>query len=228
MSQKFAIIGLGRFGRRLAMLLAKGGGEVIAIDRRKDRIESIKDDVTLAVCLDATDEDALKSQGIGNVDCAIVGIGSQFESAVLTTVLLKQIGVPRVITRATNTMRGDILSRIGADEVVNPERESAEKWRMRLLGSGFADRIELAEDYSLIKMIAPEPFIGKTLGELDVRKNFHIQVVAIRRQVEDTNADGTKRCHEIVISVPMADTLIKPEDTLLVIGSEDAIKNLSE
>lgn len=226
--QKFAIIGLGRFGRRLAVLLTKGGAEVIAIDRRKDRVEGVKDEVTLAVCLDSTDESALLSQGIGNVDCAIVGIGSQFENAVLTTVLLKQIGVPRVITRATSSMRGDILSRVGADEVVNPERESAEKWRMRLLGSGFADRIELAEDYSLIKMIAPAPFLDKTIGELDVRKNFHIQVVAIRRQVEDTNADGTKSAHEIVISVPMADTVIRANDTLLVIGSEEALKNLSE
>ncbi|HET6429548.1 MAG TPA: TrkA family potassium uptake protein, partial [Phycisphaerae bacterium] len=124
----FAVIGLGRFGYRLSTLLAEGGAEVIAIDSRRDLVESIRDRVTVAVCLDTTDEEALRAQGVDRVNVAVVGIGDDFEANALATVILKQIGVPRVISRATTTIRAQILSRIGADDVVNPERESAERW----------------------------------------------------------------------------------------------------
>ena len=222
--KKFAVIGMGRFGMRLARLLTEGGAEVIAVDRRKELIEEVRDDVTRPVCLDATDEEALRSQGIDEVDVAIVGIGVNFEAAVLTTVLLKQLGVSRVISRAASSIRARILSRVGADEIVNPEQESADRWRNRLVATNIVERIELAEDFSLVQMAAPEHFAGKTLGELDVRKNFHVQVIAIRRTAEDVDADGLKRNRELVISVPMAETTIKSQDVLILIGSDEAIK----
>ncbi len=224
--ERFAVIGLGRFGTRLARLLAESGADVIAIDRRKDLIEALRDDVTRAICLDATNEEALRSQGIENIDTAIVSIGTAFESAVLTTVILKQIGVPRVISRATSSIRSKVLSRIGADDIVNPEREAADRWRNRLLAAAVMERIELADEVSLVQAPAPEKFFGKTLGELDVRKNHHLQVVAIRRKVEDLDADSVKRTSEILISVPMADTIVKKSDILLLIGSDEAIHNL--
>ena len=223
--EKFAIIGLGKFGLRLAKHLAKSGAEVIAIDRDQNLIEGIRDEVARAVCMDATDEHALRSQAIHSVDTAIVSIGSEFEQAVLTTVLLKQIGVRRVICRATSSIRALILTKSGADDIVNPEQESADRWRNRLIAPLLTERIELAEDFSLIQTIAPERFIGKTLVEIDVRKNYQVQVVAIRRTTEDTDADGIKRVREVVISVPMADTQIKKNDILLLIGSDDAIKS---
>ncbi len=215
---------MGRFGTRLARLLTEAGAEVIAVDRRKNLIEDVRDDVTRPVCLDATDEEALRSQGIDEVDVAIVGIGSNFEAAVLTTVLLKQLGVPRVISRAASNIRAQILSRVGADEIVNPEQESADRWRDRLIAMNIMERIELAENFSLVQMTAPDRFTGKTLGQLDVRKNFHVQVIAIRRTAEDIDADGLKRARELVISVPMAETTIKSEDVLILIGSDEAIK----
>lgn len=215
---------MGRFGTRLARLLTEAGAEVIAVDRRKNLIEDVRDDVTRPVCLDATDEEALRSQGIDEVDVAIVGIGSNFEAAVLTTVLLKQLGVPRVISRAASNIRARILSRVGADEIVNPEQESADRWRDRLIAMNIMERIELAENFSLVQMTAPDRFTGKTLGQLDVRKNFHVQVIAIRRTAEDIDADGLKRARELVISVPMAETTIKSEDVLILIGSDEAIK----
>ncbi len=153
--KKFAVIGMGRFGMRLARLLTEGGAEVIAVDRRKELIEEVRDDVTRPVCLDATDEEALRSQGIDEVDVAIVGIGGNFEAAVLTTVLLKQLGVSRVISRAASSIRARILSRVGADEIVNPEQESADRWRNRLVATNIVERIELAEDFSLVQMAAP-------------------------------------------------------------------------
>lgn len=221
--ERFAIIGLGRFGMRLATLLTEAGAEVIAVDRDRELIEQVRDKVTLAVCLDCTSHDALKAQGIDKVDVAVVGIGSAFEDNCLATAILKQIGVPRVISRATSTMRGRILQRIGADDVVNPERESAERWRNRLLAPSIMERIELAEGHSLTQIPAPDSFHGKTLRELDVRKKYEVNVVAIRRTVKRTDAQGIKRTSQFVISVPMPDTTIESGDILLLIGSDEAM-----
>lgn len=222
--ERYAVIGLGRFGTRLAKLLAEAGVEVIAIDRHKPLVEDMRDAVTRAVCLDCTDEEALRAQGIDQVDVAIVGIGTAFEDAVLATVLLKKnLNVPRVISRATSTIRGTILSQVGADEVVNPERESAERWRSRLIAPRIMERIELADDFSFVQVQAPDAFVDKTLGDLDIRKNYQIQVVAIRRTAQDVDADGKTRTRQFLISVPMAETTIKAGDVLLMIGSSDAL-----
>ncbi|MCK5114249.1 MAG: TrkA family potassium uptake protein [Phycisphaerae bacterium] len=226
--QEFAVIGLGRFGTRLARLLAEGGADVIAVDKRRALVEAVRDDVARAVCLDATDENALRSQAIDKVDVAVVGVGNEFESAVLTTVLLKQLGVPRVISRATSSVRAQILSRVGADDIVNPEREAADRWLNRLIAPNLKDRIELAEGVGLIQATAPEKFWDKTLEELQVRKNYHVQVVAIRRIAEDLDADGIKRTREMVMSVPMADTQIKKGDVLMILGNDDAVRRLIE
>ena len=137
---RFAIIGLGRFGQRLARMLSEAGAEVIAIDRSQEIVEAIRDEVTVAVALDATDERALLSQGVDKVDVAVVGIGTDFEAAVLATVILKQLGVPKVVARAATTNRGEILRRVGADDLVNPERESAYRWAHRLMGPNVFSR----------------------------------------------------------------------------------------
>jgi trk system potassium uptake protein TrkA len=222
--ERYAVIGLGRFGRRLAQLLTESGTEVIGVDRSREVIEAVGDKITRAVCLNCTDEAALRSQGIDEVDVAVVGIGTDFEDAVLTTVLLKQLGVPRVISRATSVMRANILARVGADEVVNPERESAARWRTRLVAPKVMDQIDLAEDCSLAQIAPPSHFVGKTLGQLDVRNTYQVQVVAIRRTAEDVDAEGQTRTRQYVISVPMADTEIRKDDVLIVIGSNDALK----
>lgn len=220
--ERFAIIGLGNFGMRLATMLAEAGAEVIAVDRDRDLIEEIRDQVTLAVCLDSTDPDALKAQGIDKVDVAVVSIGTSFEDAALTTVVLKQLGVPRVIARATAPIRGQVLSRIGADDIVNPEQEAADRWRNQLLAPSIIERIELAEGYSLAQTPAPESFYNKTLQQLDVRRKYKLNVVAIRRTVEEQDNNGLLRRRQSII-VPMPDTTIEPDDVLLLIGSDDAM-----
>ena len=139
--------------------------------------------------------------------------------------MLKQIlKIPRVISRATTTIRATILAKVGADDIVNPEREAAQRWRDRLLAPTVMERIELADDFSLLRVPAPGSFVGKTLGELDIRKKHKVQIVAIRRIVEDLDADGVKRSRQVVISVPMADSLIKPGDVLMMIAGDDAMK----
>ena len=221
---RFAIIGLGRFGKRLATLLAEAGADVLAVDRRKELVESVRDKVSLAVCMDSTDEESLRSQGIDKVDVAVVGIGTDFEANMLTTVLLKDMGVAQVISRATTAMRGQILSHIGADALVNPEQEAAERWSSRLLAPAIIERIELAEGCSLAQLAAPEAFFGKTLQDLGVRQKYGVNIVAIRRTMIESTQSGSAKTHETLISVPMADTEIQPRDILVVIGSDEALQ----
>lgn len=223
--ERFAVIGLGRFGARLATLLTEADAEVIAVDIRKDRVEPLRDRVTLAVCLDSVDEEALRAQGIDKVSVAIVGIGTDFESAVLATSLLKAMGIPRVVARATTTMRAKILSLVGADEVVNPEKEAAERWRDRLMAPSIKDRIELAEGYTLTQIASPPSFAGKTLEELDLRRKHKVNIVAIRRTEKETDAQGRPRTRQYVISVPMGDTALREGDLLLLIGSNEAMED---
>jgi trk system potassium uptake protein TrkA len=223
--ERFAVIGLGRFGMTLARLLAKDGADVIAVDSNKECVDAIRDQVSLAVCLDATDAEALKSQGIDKVDVAVVGVGDSFESSVLATVTLKELDVPTVISRATSRVRGEILSRVGADDVVNPEKESAQRWKNRLMAPSIMDRIELAEGASLVQLESPESFHNKTLTQLDLRKAYRVNVVAIRRTTEEIE-DGEAVTRQFVISVPAGDTAIKPGDILILIGTDEAIENL--
>lgn len=218
--ERFAVIGLGRFGRRLAMLLADAGAEVIAVDMDREMVEAIRDDVTLAVCLNSTDGDAIRSQGIDRVDVAIVGMGTSFEDNVMTTVLLKQLGVKRVISRTTTQIRGDILRQVGADDVVNPERESAHRWCNQLLAPAIVTQFELGEGYSLAQVVAPEKFYGKTLAQLSLRQKHNVNVVAIRRKEPPQNDD----IHEAVISLPMGDTMVQPGDMLLLVGNDSAMR----
>ena len=223
--ERFAVIGLGRFGKRLAMLLSDAGAEVIAVDTDRAVVESVRDDVTLAVCLDGTDREAICAQGIDKVDVAVVGMGVNFEASVMTTVLLKQLGVGRVVSRTTSQIRGDILRQVGADDVVNPERESAHRWCNQLLAPAIVTQFELGEGYSLAQVVAPESFYGKTLGHLALRQKYNVNVVAIRRRAPrpEEQAKGEQE-REPVISLPMGDTVIRTGDLLLMVGDDEAMR----
>jgi trk system potassium uptake protein TrkA len=216
---RFAIIGLGRFGMKLARNLAASGAEVIAIDRNRQLVEEIQDEVTVAVRLDATDEAALRSQGIADVPVAVVGIGEDFESSALATSVLKAIGVPRVITRAQSEPRGRILRRIGADEIVYPEGESAERWATRLSMPRLEKLLELSGDDALAQVRAPKSFVGQTPQSLELRQRHGVTLVSIRRASESDPS-------EIISTVPQADTQIRSGDELIVVGCKDAIRGL--
>jgi len=221
-THRFAVIGMGRFGHRLAKQLASAGAEVIAVDRDPHLIDKVRDEVALAVCLDATDEDALRAQGLDKVDVAVVGIGTAFESAALATSTLKRIGVPRVISRATTSARAEILSRVGADDIANPEAESADRWCQRLVMPQVLEKIDLGGGHSLVQIRAPDAWTGKTLEQLNVRRKFRVNVVAIRRLLPQADRTGTG----YVISTPMPDSRIELGDLLLIVGPNEAIEAL--
>jgi trk system potassium uptake protein TrkA len=227
--KRFAVIGLGRFGKKLAAALATSGAEVIAIDRNKEAIDEIRDQVSLAVRLDSTDEQALSAQGVDKVDVAIVGIGQGggqgFEAAILTVVNLKQMGVPQIYARAEDLIAGEVFSKVGATEVIYPEIESAQRWAFKLIAPQIEERIDFAPGYSLAKITAPASFDGKTVMDLQLRQKYNVNLVAIKRAERGW---GKKSEKEAVINVPMPDTVIYEGDTLMVAGADADLARLPQ
>lgn len=224
---RFAVIGLGRFGTSLATTLAEGGAEVVAVDADKRVIENIKDEVTMAVTLDATDEHALRSMSLEKVDAAIVCIGESFEANQLATLLLKRIGVKRVIAKATTPMQRHILMLIGADQVVSPEEEMGAKLAKHLLVPLALDMIPLAEGFSIMELKAPPSFVGKELKELKLRQRFGINVVGIKKH-HPPEGEGIPPIIATINNLPRPSSTIEEHDILIVIGHEDGLKKLGE
>lgn len=221
---RFAVIGLGRFGGQLARMLARAGAEVIAIDKDRKLIEDIADEVTLAVRLDSTDEEALHAHAIEKVDVAIVGIGQDFEANILTTVTLKSLGVKHICVRAERQTHGEILRRIGADEVIFPEEESAFRWSYKLLAPRISEKLEFAPGFSLAQYNAPASFHNKTLQDLNLRKKYHVNLIGLRK-AEDI-AEDIKKTSGPVINVPLPETIIHEGDLLWLVGSDADLAQL--
>ena len=223
--QRFAIIGLGRFGSRLAANLTAAGQEVIAVDQDIQRVDQIRDRVTLAVAMDATDEQAMRGQGVDQVDVAVVGIGDDFQARVLSTVTLKQMGVAKVISRAVARTDADIMRRVGADDVVNPEDESADRWAVRLANPWFLSCVELDADHSIIEINTPKKWVDKTLIQLAVRKNFGVHVVAIKHRFE--NAQGAVEINPF-LQIPIPDQPLGAHDVLVVMGGDAQLSQVGQ
>lgn len=217
---RVAVIGLGRFGSTLARALAEAGHEVIAIDSSAELVEEIQDAVALAVRLDATEERSLLAQGIDKVDVAIVSIGEEFEGNTLVTVLLKKLRVKKVIARAQTQMRARILELVGADEIIRPEEESALRLANRLTNPSIVSYVELSAGHSLLQVEAPRRLYGRTLAELDLRRKYRLNIIAIKRQSE--SAEGGYE----VIDVPAPNDQVKQGDILLIVGSDENLKKL--
>ena len=226
--RRFAVIGLGRFGQKLAIALAMSGAEVIAIDKNRDEIELITDQVSHAVRLDSTDEEALKSQGVDKVDVAIIGIGQGaggFESAILTVVNLRQMGIKQIYARAEDLIAGEVFSKVGATEVIYPEIESAERWAYKLIAPQIGEKIDFAEGYSLARIKAPASFDGRTVMDLQLRQKHNVNLVLIKR---GENSKQTKAEKGKIINVPMPSTVIYQDDILMVAGSDADLAKLPQ
>lgn len=219
--KKFAVLGLGQFAMTIARRLAENGAEVIVVDRNEKVIDQIKDSVSLALRMDATDHEVLLAHGINKVDAAIVGMGDNFEMSALTIFALKRVGVERVITKVSNETLGRILSQIGADEVIWPEEESALRLANRLLKPNIIDSLELAEGHSIAQVTVPERLVGKTLREIDPRNKYKVNIVAIKRHLP-----GRKDQHEIN-DIPSADDILVEGDVLFVVGEDKDIADFS-
>lgn len=214
-SKQFVVIGLGRFGSSIASTLYELGNEVLAIDTDEEIVQGISENVTHAIQADATDEATLRSLGIRNFDVAVVTIGGDVQSSVMVTLLVKELGVKYVISKAQNELHAKVLYKIGADRVVFPERDMGIRVAHNLCASNILDYIELSPDYSIMEVSAINDWQGKTLRELNMRSKYGINVMAI------------KKGNEINIS-PGADDVINGDDVLVVIGGTEQLSAIEK
>lgn len=213
MDKQFVVIGCGRFGLSVALKLSELGAEVMVVDSREEIIQGIADKVTHAVQADATDENTINALGIQNFDVAIITMGSNIQSSIMVTLMVKELGVKHIIAKAQTDLHAKVLYRIGADRVVFPEREMGVRIAKNLVSENILDYIELSPDYSVVEVVALDHWIGLTLKKLNMRANYGINVMAIKR--------GT----EIDIAV-YAETVIKESDVLVVIGHNDDLEKI--
>lgn len=206
--QQYAVIGLGRFGISVARRLHEAGQEVLGIDVNEERIDDAELYVTHAIIADSTDEKALTSIGIRNFDCVIVAIGNDIQSSILTVMILKDLGVKKVIAKALGKLHGKVLDRIGADWIVYPERDMGERVANQLLSPNMLNYIELSKEYNIEEIMIPERMAEKSLKELNIRAKYNVSAIAVFR-------DGN-----IIIS-PSPDELIHKGDLLVMIGNRE-------
>lgn len=211
--KQFIVVGLGRFGSSVAKTLAENDYNVLAIDSDGERIQEIANEVTHAVEADATDEEALRTLGVRNFDVAVISIGDNIHANILSTLILKELGVPYVVVKAQDALHGKVLSKVGADRVVYPERDMGVRIAHNLISSNVLDYIEFAPDYSVIEIIATPNMLENTLAELQFRSRFNINVMAI------------KRGEELNIT-PGANDKVVEGDVLVVMGKNDDLDKL--
>ncbi len=224
--KQFAVIGLGSFGRKVALTLGEKGAEVLAIDKDKTKVEDIKDKVVHAVTLDSTMIDELKSIGIRDVDTVIVALGEQQEDAILTTVILKNLGVGEVVARAMNELYAQILRMVGADKVILIEEQMGEQLAKALVAPQIIENIPLASGHVLVEIKPKREFIGKQLKDLHLRGKYGVNVVAIQKKVEEINDKGEVVTRVKIDDLPGPENKISEDQTLLVVGSEQEIERL--
>ena len=228
MKKRFAVIGLGVFGRTLTKTLTQLGAEVLAIDHDSKLIEEIGDDEALfPIEMEGTDQEALEAQKIKDVDAAIVAVGNNFEEALLTVVTLKQkIGVAKVVARARTSIRKEILEQVGCDRVVLPEEETAHNLAKELVSGLFSEQVEINEGYSIAQLLAPENFIGKQIVELQLRETYEINILTIQRNIPHHSLLG-KETEKTVVMVPKSDDTIEQNDMLIVFGRDENLGRLA-
>ena len=178
--KQYIVIGCGRFGASVATTMHLLGHQVMAIDKSEDKIQTIADKVTHAAILDVTDEQSLRALGLGNFDVAIIAIGSDIRASIMATLIAKEHGVSHVVCKATDELQAKVLYKIGADRVVFPERDMGVRVAHNIVSDNILDHIELDPEYSIVEIVTPTNWIGKTLIELDLRAKYEITVLAIK------------------------------------------------
>lgn len=207
--KRFAVIGLGHFGYHAALTLFSAGMEVVAVDKDHETIQTIADRVSQAVVADATDRSALDALGVGSVDAAIISLGERMDVITLAALHCKELDVPFIAVKALSEDHGRILTAIGVNEVIHPEKEMANRLANRLSRKDVIDFLPLLPGYSIIEIKAPEEFIGRSLKDLALRNKLNIQLVAIERGSPD---------NKTINIVPHADDVIERGDFLIVLG----------
>jgi trk system potassium uptake protein TrkA len=212
--RQFVVIGMGRFGRQVAVTLAKRGFSVLAIDKSRQLIEDIKEDVPHVAIADSTEEDSLNSLGIQDFDVAIVAIGESLENNILTTAILKNFKIKEIIVRATTRLHENILKRIGATRVIMPEEEMGMRIANSIAAESIIDNIEFSEGYSIAQVRCPQEIIDYSLIDANLRAKYNVNVVAVKKVDEELKE---------TIYVPASDYIFVEEDILIVVGKNEDV-----
>lgn len=209
--KSYMVIGLGRFGSQAAKRLCELGCEVLAIDCNSDLVQPISGVVTQAVVADARDKEVLRALGAKDFECAIVAIGTNLADSVLATMNLKELGVPYIVCKASDDTHRQVLKKLGADRVVIPEQEQADRLAKNLSSPNVLEYIELSDEYGIVEIPAPKSWQGKSLKELNVRAKLGVNIIAVEKG------------RQINVS-PSADYKITPEDIMVVLGDAAALE----
>ncbi len=216
---KYIVFGLGNFGSSLSTTLTAMGHEVIGVDKRMEKVELHKDDITHTICLDSTDIQAVSSLPIVDADTVIVAIGEDEGSSIMTTALLKQLKAKRIIGRAVSELQTTVMEAMGIHEISRPEQTSAIRLAKRLNFRGVVDSFELSNKHNIVELKCPPKYEGKTLKEVDFRKKYNITVLTTIKEAEG-NKDGK------ISGVATAETLLEEGDTLVIFGSLNDLREM--
>ncbi len=208
--KSYVIIGLGRFGERVAQQLCALGNEVLAIDTNAELVQQVSGCVTNAAVADAQDKDVLMALGVKECDCAVVAIGDSLAASVMATMNLQELGVPKIVCKAKDEAHRRVLEKLGADRVVIPEKEVADRLAHSLASANVLEYIELSTDYGIVEVPAPEKWVGHDLRELNVRAKLGVNIIAVRTS------------HGVKISPP-ADYVVNQNDVMVLLGGYDAL-----
>lgn len=213
--KEFVIFGVGDFGMNVAKTLSNSGATVMVVDKDENQLEKIVHEVTHTICADATNPEAMKQLGIRNYDGAIVGTGHSLETSVLITMQLKEMEVPFIMVKASTDIEGRILTRVGADKVIFPDREMGIRVGNDIINGNYFEAIELSDEYSIVDMAVPSVWVGKSLQQLNIRSRYGVSIIGIRG-VEEININ------------PAAEYKLKEQDVLIVLGHNTEIQRLRE
>lgn len=212
-AKQFVVFGLGRFGSSLATTLAEAGYEVMAVDESEEKVQDISTVVTQAIQADVTDMDTLKELGIRNFDVAIVSIGKDMQSSIMATLLLKELGIPYVVAKASTEAHKRVLEKLGADRIILPEHDMGKRLANNLIAGNLIDYIQLSRDYSIMEMSILEEWQNYTISELDIRAKYEINIIAVESGGE-------------INVTPGPDYVLKEGDLLVVVGKNKSIQEL--
>lgn len=214
------VIGLGTFGAKTATRLYEKGAEVIAIDYNPELVEKIKDRVAHAICADVTDERAIRSTNISDVDVAIVAIGDNIEMSIMAVAMLRKLGVGKIIARATTKLHEHVLKEVGASEITKVEEEMGEIVATKIVAPHVLQRYNFAAGYSIVELKLGKKFEGKTLVESQIRQNYSLNIVALQKKVPYITEEGKSAFRVEINDSPLPMDIIEPDDVVVLVGSE--------
>ena len=215
---KYIIVGLGNFGGYLATRLTAHGHEVIGVDSSEEKVNAVKDKVTHAIVMDATDIHAVKKLPFKEAEAIIIAIGEDFGASIMVTAVFKQLKIKRLISRSINKVHETVIKAIGVDEILHPEEDSAERMAKSLQMKGVIDSLDVSEDYNIIEVKTPKRYVGLTISETKIRQDYNINILTLIKMEEKSNIFGVKSLAKKVSGVVKANTVIEEGDILLLFG----------